>query len=77
MFQAVAIQSSPQVVSRDRAAAKPLIGAIQASVAADSRSSARNAARETDLLRRDTRSATRSIAIAFALTLVLLSLLAL
>jgi diguanylate cyclase (GGDEF)-like protein/putative nucleotidyltransferase with HDIG domain len=54
-----------------------VIDALQAGVGAGSRASARNIAQEAELLRRDTRTATRAIAIAFAFALALLILLTL
>jgi diguanylate cyclase (GGDEF)-like protein len=77
LFRAVDRHDARQVIDHDRAIIRPIIGGILTVVDADSVSSTQDISRATDLLRRDTRSATRAIGIAFALALVLLSLLAL
>jgi diguanylate cyclase (GGDEF)-like protein len=77
LFRAVDRHDAAQVINHDRAVIKPIIGGMLTVVDAANVSSTQTIGRETDLLRQDTRAATRAIGIAVAVALVLLSLLAL
>lgn len=77
LFVAVDRHDPRQVINHDRAVSTPIMRAMLTVVDADNVSSTQDISRETELVRRDTRSATRAIVIAFGLALVLLSLLGL